>query len=214
MSFIDAKASLVQMLGDKAAGRYRTIGYQPTTQAAETFSNLNRYVSVRFHKGEFPKSINSSTEDFIQNDGFEIKLTVSKSSTADISVIDDPNSSNAQREAAILAALNSDALVDESMDEFYNLIRQIIMTPANRFFQGVENAINDRWLESFTKHDLQSSGEYSVLHASIVLSCQTIEEVTSESGVPLVAIGGLMTVTLDEDEIDTYTETELEEEYE
>lgn len=213
MSFIEAKTALVTMLGNEAAGRYKVVGYQQASQAAETFSNLNRTVSVRFHKGKFDKGLNSSTEDFIQDDWFELILRVSKSSSADLSVLDNPNATALQREAVIEALEESADLVDTSMDEFYDILRNIIMTPANRDFQAEERTINDRWLDSFEKGETQVSGEYAILHGTITITCQTIEEVVSEAGVPLTAIGGNFTVTLDEDETDTYTQTELEEEY-
>ena len=212
MSFTDAKADLIQLLGDEANGQYQVIGYKPSGISADTVLNTDKKVLVFFRRAQIDKGLNTEIDDLLQGSHFVILLQVAKKASIDLSVLEDPLSSAAQRATAIDNSLFAELLVNDAMDDFYKIILKIIMKPEHRWFNGTEDTVEDRWVESFEKSDVVPMGEYAMQRGEMILTFKNIEELESVTGESLDVVEGSISLTTNEDEQDDYTVTDFKEE--
>jgi hypothetical protein len=195
MNFRTIKASVVSLLGAAEAGRFRTIGYQRQDIAGSEVLNNERTVQVFFSSGDFPKSGSSTNGPYKHDITFQIILTVAKKSFGDLATLNNPASTELQRQTAIASFSESESLVDDSFDELVDHVFQIINDARNRNL-GAGFNIGSRWLNGITKNDYLYRGEMCVLSGAMSLTCTTDEQVTGETG----TAGDIVDVTVEIDE--------------
>ena len=183
MEFRIIKDNLVTILGDAAAGRYQVVGYQGQSKAAgEILGNL-RTVQVFYGDGNFPKGKAALTGPTTHEATYQIRLIVASQATGDIATINNPAATPAQKATALAAILNSAEQADASMDEFLEIIYQILMDARNDDIGtgGPPYRVADRWVEGMLKDEPLPEGEYVTLTGSIQFGCQLTEQVLGDT---------------------------------
>lgn len=188
MNFRTIKDGLITLLGNEAAGRFIVLGYQKQSQRAEELLNNKRNVQVYYARGEFPKS-KASTNGPIQHDmTFNIDCMVSKSAEVDLTPLENPAATPLQKATALAASRSASQLADDSMDELFEIIDQIIMDARN-IDLGLDFKIASRWIGRMDKDSPLPNGEYVVLTGIMQLTCSIDEQVLGLT--PALATGGI-----------------------
>lgn len=214
MSFIDVQNNIVSFLGTQAGSSFTVIGYTPDSKGADKI-NTSKQLTIVYRHGDNPKSSNSISNDIDHHCRFRVVLTVASNAKLDLSVIDNPNSSPAQIAAAIANRQTADYLVNKAWDAFYLTVFGIIMKPENRFLGNQDFHIADRWIPSVDKGDAEFNGSTAVLTGMFYLELRCIEDLADPDLTQTLDVidGSFSNVSIDETEIDTYTETEIKETY-
>jgi hypothetical protein len=202
MQFRKTKNDLTCILGNAANGRFKVIGHQTQGLDASEVVDDNRRVQVFYGEGDFEKShasLNGPTE---HDATYQIELAVSKSTKADLAVIEDENSTQAQVAAAMSRLENPAGLVDDSFDELLELVYQILMDGRNVHLGADElpYKAKNRWVSGLRKDSPASEGEYVVLTGAVMFTCRLTEEVTGDEGVAAADDAYNMTLDLDGDD--------------
>jgi len=184
MNFITIKQSIIDILIAAEAGRYRTVGNQQQTKAAEEVRNTKRQVAVYYSRGDFSKSSGRPTGPVQHDITFRIELTVSKSANADLTVLNNPASTPAQIATALAAAQTAAEAADQSMDEFWSIIYLELMDGRNVDMQLPVGTISSRWIDSFQKDEPRPRGDLVVLTGIANLTLRTAEQIPGEIGTP------------------------------
>jgi len=195
MNFRLIKSALVDLLVANEAGRYRTIGHQRQNAAGSEVLNNGRTVQVFYQNGDIPKSGSSTNGPFKHDITFQVILTVSKKSIGDRATLDNPASTEVQRQAAIASFQESEALADDSFDELVDHVFQVILDARNRDL-GAGFLIGSRWLSNIRKDDYLYRGEMVVLSGALTITCSTDEQVTGETPTP----GNIIDVAVEVDD--------------
>lgn len=217
MNFRVATAALIAILGDAAVGRYRVAGYQPDRQHADELEGMNRLVTVFFQQSGFAKqgsTLNGPTQNNIT---VGIILQVASAVSVDVLTLEDPESSDAERMAALAGAQDSAYLCDQSFDELSDIVYQIIMNATNKGFGLPKGTVVNRFIESITKDEpirqTGSDGELFLLNGVIQLTCR-VEEIVlgDETNIPNLSVDIVNQATADivTGVEDTHTKTGVE----
>lgn len=203
MLFRVVKANLGTILADAAAGRYRVVGHQKQGTGADEVLGLNRRVMVYYDAGQFPKDKSPMSGPFTHDMTFGMLLTVAEQAQADLAVLNDPESTPVQRQAASAAKLDADALADASMDELFDIVYQILMDARNIDI-GFDKPlpVSNRWVESFQKADPLPDGQYVTLEGTIQFTCRAQEAVTGDAGTAGTAPLTEQRIDLDGDDVE------------
>jgi hypothetical protein len=185
MNFRTIKAAIVSVLGAGAAGKYRVIGYQEESMAAEESIDTLRSVQVFYSDGDFPKSSGGLSWDVMHDITFSLRLTVAKAAKVDLAVLQNPSSTQLQYATALAALQKAGSLADDSMDEMIDDIYQTIMDARQIDLGLAVDAVTDRWIESARKNDPIPRGQYAVITGSMELTCSSDEEVLGDTGTPI-----------------------------
>jgi len=184
MNFITIKNSITNILGLAESGRYRTVGFQRQTRAAEEVKGNNRQVTVFFSRGDFPKSSGRNTGPVQHDITYRIELIVSSAAKMDLSIINNPSSTPEQKAVALAAAHEAAALADELMDELWSIIYQILMDGRNVDMGLSVGTVANRWIDSFQKDEPRTRGKFVVLTGIGILTLRTGEQVSGDTGAP------------------------------
>ena len=195
MNFRTIKSSIVTLLGAAEASRFRTIGYQRQGISGSEVLNNERTVQVFFSSGDFPKSGSSTNGPYKHDITFQVILTVAKKSIGDITTLNNPASTEGQRQTAIASFAESESLVDNSFDELVDHVFQIINDARNRNL-GAGFNIGSRWLNGISKNDYLYRGDMCVLSGAMNLTCTIDEQVLGEIG----TAGDIFDVTVEIDQ--------------
>jgi hypothetical protein len=207
MKFRDINASLIALLGAAEAGRYRTIGYNQRAKSGASVLDSLRTVEVFYESGEMPKSGGSLSGPIKHDMVFRIDLTASKGAVGNVSALDNPDSTAAQVATALSGFQQAEKLANDSIDELYDIVFQIIMATANTDL-GWSSPIADRWINDFQKHPTTKYGEVITVTASMHLSCNIDETIVGAESVTLADIDTEFTPTsVDEEDTDDTTKT-------
>jgi hypothetical protein len=182
MNFRTIKSSLITILGNAEAGRYRTIGYQRQGQSADENLNNERSVQVFYNQGEFPRSAGSMSGEVMHGLTFAVQMTVATPAKGDLSVIDNDSATQVDVANAIDAIQDSQQLADDSMDEFIDILYQVLMDAENVDVGLDIGDVSNRWVDNVQKDQPIKSGQYVVLTGSMQFTCSCDEEVTGDSG--------------------------------
>jgi hypothetical protein len=198
MNFRVIKEGLITLLGNEAAGRYVTLGYQKQGQRAEELLDDNRNIQVYYSSGELPKSKSSLNGPMQHDITFNIDCMVSKRAQVDLSAIENPAATPAEKAVALAAMRPAGRLADDSLDELFDIVYQVLMDAENLDL-SLDFEIANRWIERITKDSPIPAGEYCVLTGIIQLTCSIDEQV---SGIePVVATDGIHMDLLVNDEL-------------
>jgi hypothetical protein len=193
MQFRAVKAAIVSTLGAAEAGRFRTIGYQSQSQAAESIKGSLRSVRVYYNSGAFPKNSGSITGPNQHEVTFNIELAVSEPASADLAVLENDASTEPAKAAALLAAREADDLADESFDELADIVYQILMDARNFEF-GLDNQVANRWVGSINKDSIGRQGGLITVTGSISLTLRVAEDIVGDPGVGLDGVDSTIRV--------------------
>lgn len=182
MNFRTIKASLITILGNAAAGRYRTIGYQRQAQTAEENLDTSRSVQVFYQSGDFPESAAAMSGPVMHGITFAVQMTVATAAKADLTVIDNPGSTEQDLADAINAMQNAQQLADDSMDELIEILYQELMDNENIDIGLDTGIVTSRWVGDVQKNKPLERGEYIVLTGSIKFTCKTDEQLVGDAG--------------------------------
>lgn len=185
MNFRILKASIVNLLGNAEAGRYRTIGFQKQAQEAFHVKDEDRSVQVYYSEGDYPKSAGSLSGPTMHDMTFNIDIVVSKACKGDLAALENPMSTPAELQAALAALKIAEDGVDDSWDEVSDYIYQVLMDARNLDLGLSPEYVANRWVDRAIKDPLQKRGELVVLTGSMKLTCRMPEEVLGEVGTPL-----------------------------
>jgi len=177
MYFRTISAGIVSLLGAAASGQYRVVGYQEQDVASDEIRNTERLVQVRYKRGEFPRS-GSGRGPIAHHMDFEIMLTVSSAAGVDLTILENPASTPTQIATALAASESASKRVNDSMDELFDLVYQVLMSGPN-IDLGLGFRIGSRWVPDFEKGDVYNRGEHAVLTGMLRVSCQIDESVPS-----------------------------------
>ena len=189
MGFRTIKDAIATLLSDNAvAGGYRVVGYDDDAVDAEYLKDTNRLVQVYAQSGEFPRSggamVGSVTHDLTIN----IDLTTAKAASADLTVLDNPNSSAAEFAAALAAQQNASDLADADIDEFVDYVYQLLMSPVNQDMGLDIGFITNRWIPRWSKGKPMPRGGNVIMTATLDIEMRTSEDLIGET--PTVATEG------------------------
>jgi hypothetical protein len=182
MNFRTVKQNIITLLeSSEVAGGYKTLGYKPRKLGADEIFDGGGIVQVRFTRGNFftPTTQGGSKFDAI----YDIELLVSGKSEVDLTVIDNPDSSDLQRQNAMLAATDAASNADDRMDELIDYVYQLIMDTNNRYI-GASSIVNSRAITDVQKYDPESQGSFVLLTAKMDLAVKFTESVKGIEDVP------------------------------
>ena len=208
MKFILIKESIIKnVLGPYAEDEFDLIGHLKQTKDAENISQKS-IIQVFFTRSQIDWGSTKTKGNFIHMATYQIDVTVAVKSEVDIAVINNPESTPAQKIKALDQTLEATAIADNKIDELYALIISIIRDPRNNNL-GVDPKIvklaNVR-PEQFEKNDPLEEGGLVVCTATLILTCRVPECVSGEEG---ILNNKVMNANLEINK-DTHQETELQ----
>lgn len=181
MMFRTVKAALVTILGSSASGQYRVYGYQAQSTDALTTIGANRKVAVHYRSGSFPRSAASQRGPVRHEMEFQIELLVSAQASGNLSALEDPESSDAQRAAAIAAFVPAAKAADLAMDELIEIVYQVLMDNEAIYLDDGTHGdlkVANRWISRVQKDDPLPSGGLAVLTANLTYNVVAMETIT------------------------------------
>lgn len=185
MKFIIVKDAVKALLENAAAGRYGVAGAQKQEKGTAAYIGSNRLVEVYFRTENFSKSKGRFTGPNNSDVKIAIELTVSGPVKADLAILDDPTGSTAiQLQTAIAEIKEASSVADDSMDELFDIVYQIIMDAKNVDLGLAEGIVADRWISTLDKSDPNPRGQLVVLTGMLEFSCNVEEDVPGDIGEP------------------------------
>ena len=200
MKFRTLKDSIVSILGAAASSRFQVIGYQRQAKDASEVLDASRMVQVYYKSGEFSKSggrVHGSTQHDIT---FQIDLTVAKGAVGDVSTMNNESATPSELQAALAAFQDAADLADDSIDELFDIVYQILMNAENYDLGLSEGLVANRWIDTLQKDNPVPRGEYVILTGAARMTCRVSEDIDGES---LVTVDGYYDNTIDIDGDDT-----------
>jgi hypothetical protein len=184
MQFRLTKKDLVGILGNAAKGRFRVVDHQVQVIDSTEILGDKRRVQVFFGEGDFPKGKAGLTGPTQHEATYRIELGVSAATKVNLAVLNDADATDKQRAAALKCFKSSSKLADDSLDELFEIVYQILMDGRNIDVgsEGPPYVVSDRWVEGFSKDGPVPQGEFVELTGSIRFSCQLTEQVPGDTG--------------------------------
>jgi len=186
MNFRLVKNAIKTILSDAAIGRYIVVGNQKQKKSAEEFTGNNRLVEVFFKTENFDKGRGRLNGPVNGDVTIAMELTVSAPAEADLATINDPGSTAVEVQAALLGIKESSEAADDSMDELFDIVYQIIMDAKNVELGLPDGVVANRWISSINKDTPNPSGGLITLSGFLDFSCRVDETVDGDVGVDFV----------------------------
>lgn len=197
MAFRTVKKSLInKVLTPNAASNFRIAGYQKSALSAEEISGTSRLLSV------YTPSLDLTGRETgpVQSKAvINLDFFVSAPAKVDLTVLDNPDATTAQRAAAIAASIDAASVADESMDEFWELVWNIVMNA--RYNQlGLDESVTvgavtypvdtgikiaERYITRLDKDQPSEMGDHVVLTARAQITYKTVEQVSGLATTPM-----------------------------
>ena len=201
MNFRVVTAALIKVLGDSALGRFTVTGYQGQGLAASQVRGAKRNAQVYYQAGDFPRSSGRAyygSSDHHLN--LTIGLTVSAAAACNLDVLAAAQSTAQQRSDALSAMQAAEYNADMLMDEFIELVYQIVMDGRNIDLGLPVGSVSDRWIDNVKKGDPLPQGTLVTLTADVTFSCRTVEDVIGDTPV-LMADGVTVDLLMPGDDV-------------
>lgn len=194
MFFRQIRDSIRRVLAQNANGEFVVIGAQKRGKGATEVVNRSRMVEVFYGRGDFPKSGGGIHGPTKHDMTFRLDLTVAKPAQGDIDTINNPASTAAEVARAIADMKKSDQLADNSLDELFEAVYQILMDARNVDFDLEKGSVGSRWVSSLNKDEPIERGNFTLLTGTCLLTCTTSEPV--DGFIPVEA-GSILETTLE-----------------
>lgn len=185
MNFRIVKESIVNNIlipGEK--GQYKTLEYQTQGMGAEQILGNDRTAFVYYFQGDFDgRRVGTQTHKIT----FNIELAVSSQAKMDLAALE--NADPAVRATAIANLETAGKINDESLDEFIDIIWNLIMA-GNNDFLGIDETkypdlkVTNRYINSVQKDEPVQRGAYVVNTAIMKLVCNLFEQPPEKAGAP------------------------------
>ncbi|MCK5219319.1 hypothetical protein KAR10_07350 [bacterium] len=182
MKFREIKDKIIEILGSNANGRFQTIGYQRQNKNAAEVLGILRTVQVYYFSGDFPKGKSGLTGPAHHAATFRVELTVASDAVGDLATIKSGASTLTQKAAKLLSFQSAAERCDCSIDEFIEIVYQILMDGRNLDVGMEPGQVSDRWIGRIEKDDIEDKGEYVTLTAAMDFSLSTEEEILGDTG--------------------------------
>ena len=179
MNFETVKDSLITILGAGAAGRYRTVGYQPQANAADLNENLDRSVQLFYTRGSFPKSGASLRGPIRHEMSFRVEMIASKAESVDIAVLESSVATAAQKATALAGLQKAAYLADDSIDDLLSVVFNVLMDNSDLDLGGTVD-VSSRWFESFQKDAPHPRGSLVTITGSSEFTAICYEELSGD----------------------------------
>lgn len=153
-------------------GRFRVPGSPKQRTGDNEILNLNRSVQIYYFSGDFE---NSSKQELNHDAKFEIKLNCSSDTKADLATFEDELSTSEEIQTAFAAVELATDRVEDSMDELWRMVIQILKDPKNQYFGLAKGAVSTVRMPNFVKSDIMEKGDLVTLTAKGTLSCNMDE---------------------------------------
>lgn len=199
MNFRVVNQAIIDTLGASAAGAFQVVGYRRQVKSAEEVKGAKRMVQSYYAAGDFPKSAGRQTGPVQHNMVFSIGLTVSAAAKVDLAAINTPGAPEASISSALSALQEGAAEADLLFDELTDLVYQILMDGRNFDLGLTKGTISKRWVDNIRKDAPTPEGRLVVLTGTIQYSCNTVEQITGDTG----TAGGIISTVVDIDGDDT-----------
>lgn len=168
------------------AGRYQTLGAKRQTESDRAVHEL-RKVMVFYSEGEFPKGAGTTHGDVAHDCTFDIVLITAAAAGVDLAALNNENSSDSDRAAALRAMRDPSITANRDLNELIAIVWQVLMDNRNDQL-GIAppddrpnlNAVSSRWVDSVQKNDPLADGEYVTITATMRLTCRIEENVDGE----------------------------------
>jgi hypothetical protein len=183
MNFRTIKTSIIDnVLGPAEAGRFQAIGFQRQAKSSAEVKGLLRTVQLYYSSGDFPKSAGRTSGTTQHNVMYRVDLTVAEPAKGDVAALNNPASTPAEKAAALLAFQEGSNLADDSLDELYDIVYQILMDARNIDMGLGKGVVSSRWVGSIQKDQPIPNGELVTLTGSMQLTLKTPEIITGDTG--------------------------------
>ena len=183
MVFEDLRDGLIATLEANETGRFITVSYKRQGIDAEQIKGALRTIQVFFDAGDYPEK-NYVPGNFGHDPVYGIVYEASAASTMDLTVIEDPESTDEQVAAAIIAGKVAELIVDRAIDEMKRFATQILLDPPNRDFTLPKNTANNARLSGFKKGSPGKLGKLVTLRATETFTAIIEERTTGASVTP------------------------------
>lgn len=180
MQFEAVKASIIAILGAAAAGNFQVVGFQRQSKGAVEVEDNSRIVQVYYSAGRF-QSQRRVTGPVNHDLTFRVEFTVSKAARANLSVLSDPSADTQDKADALAAMVEASDLADESLDEVFRHVYQILMDGRNYDLGLDKGDVANRWVTDFSKDEPSAQGELVVLTGQCNFECRVSEDIIGET---------------------------------
>jgi hypothetical protein len=193
--FETVKSALTTLLGTEAAGRWTTTGYQGQSVAAESVLNSLRRVTVYYGSGQFPEGRSARVAGPMRHEmTYRVELMVSADAEVDLTALDNPASSAAQRRSALAAAIDAEVKADAAFDVLARYVWNVLMAPANYDLGLGKGHVDGRWISAITKGTPLPRGDLVVLTGTMDYRCAAMEIPSGVTGVTGTSIDTTVSV--------------------
>ena len=200
MNFREIKDRIINILGSNANDRFQVIGYQRQNKNASELVGLLRTAQVYYFSGEFPKGKSGLTGPVQHEATFRIELTAAAAAAGDLATIKSGSSTAQQKANKLLAFQSAAERCDCSLDEFFEIIYQILMDGRNLNVGMDSGRVSNRWVQRMEKDDIENKGELIMLTGSIDFSLNIVEEILGDTSGVSGALGYEVTLDIDGDD--------------
>jgi len=183
MVFRTIRDAVRVLLAQQSGGEYTVIGAQKRGKGADEVIDQSRLVEVYYSRGDFPKSGGGVTGPTKHDVTFRLDLTVAKAAQGDTATIENPVSTAPQIAAAIAGMKESDLLADDSMDELFDHVYQVLMDARNMDLGLEKGILASRWVSQLEKNEPIKQGKVTIITGSMLLTCSTSEPVEGYIGI-------------------------------
>lgn len=190
MNFQTVKQALIDLLSANQGEVFTTVG----SQNQKEYQSPTRNVTVYYQSGQFPKGSSAANGPVQHQAVYQILVSVSAKATADLAVLNNPDSTYTEITDALALMKTAADKADALWDEVYSAIWNILMSPANYDIGLTVGAVSGRWINDVKKDDPIPNGKIVTLTGSLNYSVQMAETPVGET---LPAPGGSISTKID-----------------
>jgi hypothetical protein len=201
MKFQTIKAAMVATLGAAQGTNFQTIGYQRKNKSAEDI-NQKKMVQVYYSSGDFPLSGGTQKGPKSHDISFNIDMTVAVSAEADLTVLNNPASTPAERASALAGVLTASEKADNELDELIEIVYQILMDARNMWLGLAKGYFASRYITRVQKDQTLEEGKFAVKTAQMIYTCNADEDVPGDTGTPVTNPEYDTTVDINDDDVE------------
>lgn len=171
----------ISLLGNQAAGRFQVIGYQRQKKATETNIDLP-LVQCWINSADWDESRSPRNGPHEWNIRIEIQFTISQPSIVDIATLQNPASTQAERQTALINLVESSQNAANYLYSSWGAVSEILEDARNKDLGLPTNAISDKMYSNFQQDQLPPRGGLAVLTATSFLEFRVKEAQLGDLG--------------------------------
>jgi hypothetical protein len=190
-NFIIVQDAIIHnVLGPAEENIYNLLGYQSPKRASGEVDTTGVIVQCYYLRSSFPKNKGSEHGPVTNEVTYQVDITVNSEAKADVSVIDDPLKTDAEKGRAIENAVESGLLADSLLNKVIAYVYDVLMATKNFHFglSESQSPIGSRWVQRVEKDRPRDGGEQITLSASVEFIVSMAEDIPGEVGKSLVNI--------------------------